>query len=370
MQIIDRYFFKAYLKALFGAMILLLGVGLIAKVNDTLRYIGSYEGPASDILLMYAWSVPSFVTYIVPPAMLFAISFTMSGFINSNEVMVVLAAGRPYVRVIRPMVVFSLAFSVCFFLFNEFVAYPGAYNSYDYLNKVRGRSEGWRYGSANFRNVALIFQNRYYTLGRIVMAKNQVIGVHLLELRPDGSPERTLEAEAAIIEGNRWSFAKAVLTRFDERGQFLSRQTIPAYAEKLPESMSDLIGGIQTTHADERNIVELVRLIEHRRKTGAKTDAYETELWWHLSYPLICFFVTFIGGLLGSVGGKIGNRHSKGSVASSIGLAMVFTIAYFFIMYFGTALGDSSILPPLLAANIANLASAVLAVYVLKQSDS
>lgn len=370
MQIIDKYFFKAYIKSFLGALILLLGIGLIAKVNETLKYVGAYEGPRIDIVMLYVHSVPSFMTYVVPPAMLFAIAFTMSGFINSNEAMVLLAAGRPYYRIVMPMVVFSIFFAGLFFLINEYIAYPGAYKAYEDVSKLRGRSEGWRYGSANFKNVALIYRNRYYTLGRILVVKNQVDGFHLLLMSPSGKPARILDAERAFIENKRYNLIEVSETLFGEDGEFLKRVTHKSLSIDLPETLEDLVGGIQTTTSDERNIFEIAKLIENRKKTGASISSYLTEYYWHISYPLICFFLTFIGGMLGSTGGRIGNRHSKGSVAGSIGLAMTFTIGYFFIMYFGTALGDSETLAPFLAANLANFISAGFAVYVFKKSDT
>lgn len=368
MQILDRYFFKAYLKTLVGSLVMLTGIALIAKVNDTLRFLGGYGGPFSNILLMYAWSIPSFFTYIVPPALLFAVSFTLSQFIASSEVMVVLAAGRAYYRLVMPILLFSLVFSVMFFFINEFISFPGAYQSYNYLNKIRGRGEHWRYSSSHFRNVALIFTDRYYTLGRIEVSENKIYGFHLLWLQEQSIPKLTLEAEEAYYDKNMWRFHQVLLTKFDERGEFLSQEEFPQYELYLPESLSELIGGIQTTGADERNIIELSKIIAYRKKTGTKYNSFATEYWWHLSYPLICFFVTFIGAFLATTGGRLGNRQRRTSLASSIGLAMTFTIGYFFIMYFGTAMGEAGVLPPFLAANLANFLSLFLCIYVYRKA--
>lgn len=370
MQILDKYFFKNYLKVFLAALILLTGIGLIAKVNDTLRFLGEYQGPLTDIILMYAHSIPSFFTYIIPPALLFAISFTMSQFIATQEVTVILAAGRSYRRILMPMLIFSLFFSLAFFFINEYLAFPGAYRSYNYLNKIRGRGEGWRYGSSHFRNVALIFGNRYYTLGRILVTEKKIIGFHLIWLSRENIPKLILEAETAIFDEKSWNFEKALLTMFDEKGEFLKQDEYPSLAFAIPESLADFTGGLQTTGPDERNIFELIKIISYRKKTGSKYDAFATEFWWHVSYPLICFFVTFMGGFLAISGGKLGNRQSRTSLAGSIGLAMVFTIAYFFIMYFGTALGDAGIIPPILAANIANLISVFLCIYLYRKAPT
>jgi lipopolysaccharide export LptBFGC system permease protein LptF len=65
----------------------------------------------------------------------------------------------------------------------------------------------------------------------------------------------------------------------------------------------------------------------------------------------------------------LGGKLKKGGVPVSIAVSMLFTLGYFFFMYFGTAFGDSGTLPPIIAGNLANLVAGSLSAWIYFRLD-
>lgn len=365
-NILDRYFLKFFIKSFLGAIVLLTGIGLIAKVNETLKNFLGIEGAQWLIIKYYALSIPAFITYIIPPALMFSVAFTVANFKKSNEISVILAAGRSFRRTLMPLVIFSIFLSGAFFVFNEFIAYPFAYKAYDTRDIIQ-KNPNLRYDRNN-RNISVRFNDRYYTIGKLDILNKSLVNLHLLEYTTGNFPKRIVECETATYKANEWILQNGSITNFNPDGSVQEKNYFKFIHAKpntvhIKEKFAD-IAAVHTrnTTADERSIFLILELLEAKKKTGGDYHFLETEFYWHLGYPLICFFVTFIGGSLGSQ-----MRHA--GIAVSIGLAMVFTIVYFFIMYFGTALGETGVLPPFLAANLANIGSFAFTIYLYFKQD-
>ena len=114
--------------------------------------------------------------------------------------------------------------------------------------------------------------------------------------------------------------------------------------------------------SDERSIFDSWKIYSKRRESGGEYSVYLTEFFWHAGYPLVCFFIAFIGGM-------VGGRLKKGNAATSIAVSMLFTLAYFFFMYFGSAFGESGSIPPFIAGNLANFIFGAGTAYVYFKLD-
>ena len=200
-------------------------------------------------------------------------------------------------------------------------------------------------------------------MGQIDLVNKKIDNLHYLELTKDGRPSLILEAESARFNQGKWLLTSGSQIQFVNEGSVSVKDSFNTRAYTLRESYEDLaaVHG-RNTGADERSIFLIQELMDARKKTGGDYHFLETEFFWHLGYPFICFFVTYIGGNMGS-------RMRHGGVAVSIALAMVFTIFYFFLMYFGTAMGETGVLPPLLAANLANIVSLGFVGYIRFKVD-
>ncbi|MFO1472943.1 MAG: LptF/LptG family permease [Turneriella sp.] len=366
MDILDRYIFKSFIKTFFGTLVLLIGVAVIVKVLDSIKDFGENKQGAGLLLKYYVTITPTFVTYIVPPSLMFAVAFTVAQFNRNFEITVMLAAGRSFRRILAPIVVFSAFLSVAFFAFNEYVAFPAAYKAVDISYELRNRGSDARLRKYDHSsNMTLRFEKRYYTIGFGAWYDKQLIGFHLLELGPTGSIGRIIEAEKANarnLEAHDWTFKKVRVSRFDENGAYVATDSYDSLELELPENLKAFQNFYVEMDSDERSIFDSWKIYSKRRESGGEYSVYLTEFFWHAGYPLVCFFIAFIGGM-------VGGRLKKGNAATSIAVSMLFTLAYFFFMYFGSAFGESGSIPAFIAGNLANFIFGAGTAYVYFRLD-
>lgn len=366
MDILDRYIFKSFLKTFFGTLLLLLGVAIIVKVLDSLKDFNENKQGAALLIKYYAVITPTFVTYIVPPSLMFAVAFTIAQFNRNFEITVMLAAGRSFRRLLRPILVFAAILSGLFFLFNEYVAYPASYHATDISYLLRNKAHDARLRKHDHSsNLTLRFGNRYYTVGYGAWYDSELIGFHLLELGPTGSIYRIIEAEKAIADkngGNTWQMLQARISRFNEAGVYVNTDSYDRTDIELPENMKSFRNFYVEMDSEERSIFDAYKIYRKRKEVGGDYSVFLTEVFWHAGYPLVCFFIVFIGGM-------VGGRLKKGNAATSIAVSMLFTLAYFFLMYFGSAFGESGSIPPFIAGNLANFIAGLGAAYVYFRLD-
>lgn len=345
MSILDRYFLSTFLKFFFGAVIMLGGIAFVAKVMETLRIVMEFQGDSSHVIKYYLLNIPLVISVITAPALLFAVSFTVSTFSRNHELTVIMAAGRSFSRVMTPVVIFTFFVSVFLFVFNEYVMYPSNFQSYHELDIIRGRDPS--YHLRGRQNVEMRAGNRFYYMAHFWPKDNSVVGLHLVELNQRGDIKTILEAEDGFIrKAGKWDLKDGSFTFFDARGNFQRQEFFAETTVNLPEGPDYF----QRARKDfeETNIFDLLEYMKHFRAAGEDYVKYQVEYYWHISYPLVCFFTVIIGGIVGA-------HMKRGAIAAALGLSTIVTIAYYLIMFFGKSLGNNGTLPPLLAAWLANI---------------
>lgn len=366
MDILDRYLFKSFIKIFVGTLILLVGISVIVSVIDSLKRFTDNTHGVELLVKYYLTITPSYVTYIVPPALLFATAFTISNFNRHFELTVIMAAGRSFRRILRPLLIFAALFSVGFFFFNEFVAFPSAYKAVDISYALRNRGENVRL-TKSYKLVQLTyrFENRYYTVGRADWIGHSLNGFHLLELNPQGGVVRIIEADKASVltnESRVWTLSRVHFIHFNAQGDYQRTENYETYAIEIPESLASFQNNFVEMDSEERSVFDAYHIYKKRKASGGTYSVFLTEVFWHIGYPLICFFIVYIGGMLGG-------RIKKGGIALSIAVSMLFTLLYFFFMYFGNAFGESETLPPFIAGNLSNYISLALSAWIFWRVD-
>ncbi len=366
MDILDRYIFRSFIKTFLGTLVLLIGVAVIVKILDSIKNFPDNKQGIGLLIEYYATITPTFVTYIVPPSLMFAVAFTIAQFNRNFEITVILAAGRSFQRLLRPIVIFSALLTIAFFFFNEYVAYPAAYKATDISYVLRNRGTDARLRKHDHSsNLTLRFERRYYTIGYGAWYDSTLIGFHLLELGPNGSIGQIIEADRAIAqnkESRTWRLENVRLSRFDSNGLYLGTDPYPSIVLELQETMQAFQNFYVEMDSEERSIFDAYRIYSKRKEAGGEYSVFLTEVFWHAGYPLVCFFIAFIGGM---IGGKL----KRGNAATSIAVSMLFTLAYFFLMYFGSAFGESGSIPPFIAGNLANIISGIGTAWVYWRLD-
>ncbi|MDH5719638.1 MAG: LptF/LptG family permease [Spirochaetia bacterium] len=357
MSILDRYIFTEFMKNFLGALVLLIGVGLISKVMETLGIIMKYDGALIHVWRFYYKNIPNMITIVTPPALLFSISFSMASFTKNMEMAVIMAAGRSLKRIMLPLVLFSLLLSFFLLWFNEMVTAPSNFGAYNELNIIKGNPSIHRlYDQTNF---AVKAKNRYYHIGKFIAERGEARGVHIVEFSSAGHIQRIIDGEKVNIHPNEWHFTDGSVIFFNKKGELINREFFKNKKLSFPEAADYFQTAAKKF--EETNVFDLMRYISEKKERAESFIEYEVEFYWHLGYPFICFFVVFLGGMIGSY-------LKRGAMAQSMGIAIVLSAVYYLVMFFGKSLGNNGTLHPFIAGWLANIVFlAVTAGFFIKE---
>ena len=349
---LDRYVLKEFLKYLFGATILFSGIGMIAKVVESLKYINNYQGDNIVIFEYYLYSLPAIILIITAPAFLFAICYVVFVMLQNREFVVICSSGRSQKRILMPIVLFSFLFSVLFFCFNQFIAYPSNHEAYKKFNTIKGVALD-HYKWADIRNYNTRFKNYYFFISHFLPKEEKIFDLHISIIDENHFLKKIIEAEEAKIIKGEWLLNKAMVISFD-KGKFKSLKKYKEKKENIPVNSAYFQRFY--LHNEIMNVFQLVDFIKRKKDKAHPTAMYITEYYWHFSFPLICFFFVLIGAV-------VALKIPGGSLALSLAIALLFGMAYFLVMFYAKFLGKFEILHPFIAGSLANLIVGVAAVF-------
>jgi len=355
-KILDRYFFREFIKVYLATLSLLIGISIIAKFMERARILLAYEGEDSayQITVFLLLNVPNFIMIVSPSALLIAVSFTVANLTRYNELTVIQSAGRSFKRTMLPVIIFSVLFSIFSLWFNEHMAFPGYYQSRNHLWKMENIDVAGKRGRHR-SNFNVKSGDRYFHMGALDPRNKIGRMLHILELRKDKSVKRILESPEVSIKPNHWLFKKLIITNFDRNGEFLS-------LKKYKTKELNFFEGVQyfkrtDMNFEEMSVYDVHREMKRKKKTGDAYRKFEVEYYWHLGYPLVSFFIVILGSIFGV-------QLRKGALAGSIAISICISILYYLIMYFGKSLGNVGSMHPLLAGNFANISFLLICSYL------
>lgn len=352
-NILDQYFFKEFVKYFIGSLTLLAGVALISKTMERLPVLINSKAPLIEILLYLAYHVPYFFMIVGAPSLMFAVAFNISVFTKNKELVVVLAAGRSFNRIIAPILSFSLLLSLAFFFFSEYIAYPLMLKSTYQYEYIQGKERYDLYGNRYNYNIKIA--NLYLHAGKFTADNNLVTNFHAMNTK-NGIVRKIYESKYAIIHKGKWILLDGTLTTFNKNGEYTGINHFPHLflsRQEGPEIMRTF-----RLPLDLMSYLDLKMIIEKKKRIKEDYLQYEVELQWHYSFPLICFVVVFIAASLGA-------HVKKGAMSASIGIATTATLGYYVIMFLGKSLATTGLLSPFLGAWLANIVFFIISIFIL-----
>jgi len=352
--ILDKYVTREFLKVFFGTFFLLTGVGIISKVMEQIQRLMDYSGPAIEILRYLGYILPYIMMIVAAPSLMFAVSFTVSQFSKNKELNVMQAAGRSLKRFLIPFILFSFSFSVFLFFFNEYLAYPSFLKSFNQIQVIVDNKHYTRKrNNFDFQGKS---GNRFYHAGEYHVQSNTIISFYMIETDSNLRTRRTIEAEVVHPAPGNWVIENGIETLFNTDGTLASRKKFKELNENFEEG-PDYFQKVALDF-EEMSIFELQKEIELRKKKGDQYLGHLVELYWHYSFPFVCFFIVFIAGIMGSM-------VRKGAMSLSIALSTLITLVYYLLMFLGKAFAVKGVLPPMFGAWFANITFTLLSIILL-----
>ncbi len=359
---LDRYVLREWLKVfLFAA----LGFPFLVMVIDLTDKLSTYLGrgiPKGRLLYSYIFYLPETISLVLPVAVLFAVVFTVGALGRHSELVAAKASGISFHRVVRPLLVASLAAVVLDLALTELAPVTSARRA-ELLGEKAVRQVASRYNPFVYR-----------------ADSGWVYSIRSLELRSNGAemrdvimerggtgedyPTIVIAAQRASYDtvpkqGGGWTLNKGAVRYLLGPGRETTFVFDTLRTTALRETPADLLA--EPKAPDEMRYAELGRYVDALARSGSDTKKLRVERALKLSVPFACIIVAMFGAPLAI-------STPRSGTAWGVAVCLATTFVDLLMFQLSKAVGQGGALPPAFAAWVPNLLVGAAGVWLWRKA--
>ena len=358
MSIIAKYvtgeIFKYFGIILVTVICIFLAVDFFEKIDNFIE-----AGlPFSTTIRFFQFRIPFIITQLSPVCILLAVLIVFGLMNKNNEMIALKGSGVSVYFFLRPVFSIGLLFSVLLFFLSDTLV-PITMNKANaiWLKEVKKKSAVVsREKNIWIKDNRSILHIKYYN-----PSNKTISGVTLYYFDKDYALVRRIDARKGFYKNGQWIFHEIMEQIQDrETGNY---QTVlhPQRIEKfdfLPDDLKRVI-----KKSEEMNFKELYLYIKSIESEGYDATTYKVDLNAKIAFPFICIIMCLLAT-------GISIRVKKGrtlSICIIYGIAIIFL--YWIFYSFCLSLGYGGLLPPVIAAWMANLIFLSLGGFILLNAE-
>jgi lipopolysaccharide export system permease protein len=357
LPILGRYVALEFLRTFGLTMLAFLAIYLLADFFDRFDSFLQHEASASAIARLFLYRIPLVMTQVAPLAVLAGGLIGLGLLARHNEFVAMRACGISVWQVLMPLAVLAAVISVATFFWNETVVPASARRWHQVWNQEIKQ----KYSAGVFTGREFWYLGRagFYNVDRVVPRRQQLIGLTVYQLGPDFRPARVIRARSATWTGKGWALEGPRTLHFDTTPSREEAGVPPGF--RLPETLDDF--RVVSVEAEEFSYRMLRDQISSLQSKGVDASESWVDLHLKVALPVASLVLMLVAVPLAARGTRVS------SLSAAVGSGFVLGFAYFIILAFARALGQTGALPPLLAAWTSNLLFALIGFYNLLGAD-
>lgn len=226
MDILNRHItssvVKIFLSTLSLCILLVLSVDLFSSLD---QYVQN-DVSIFEIIKITILYIPEASLLVLPPTILFSVTFFLSQLFTNNEMIALLSAGISYKRVIKPIIFFAIAIVFIFFIVSEGVSLNSKVDR-ESLKKQLFNSNN---NGLNNTNITMRDDENNYVIYSSFYRENEkkLVDVILVHQNESGQIEYRMDSPTAIWseENKDWIFNDAVISNISSDNSEITQKLI------------------------------------------------------------------------------------------------------------------------------------------------
>lgn len=335
MKHIDKYVLKRFLMTMAGTLFLLVVVLVLSELSTRSSSIMKAKADPKFFYEYLIFRIPRFISFSVPVSIMFSITFTITSFARTNELLAIIASGWSYYRAIAAALLGGVFLGLGLFAFNELIVGDAEHRSQQAWRRFRGQDT---YAERVVHKTHIKSGRNFYYFHRYEPTKKRFNKLHVIRFRKDYTP--FMEARAAgasyIAAKKDWELRKGSVRYFDESLNLVKEMKFKETFLGLPEKPE--LFQRETRHPDAMDLDYLTDFIPQQKEAGLNTLTYEILFQERFAIPFVSLVVLFIGAL-------VGRRLKKASMAASLGITILVVLVYFVLQSLGKSFAKDGLVP-------------------------
>ena len=332
-----------------------LAVDFIEKIDDFMET----QLPASKVIGFFIFKSPLIVAQITPIGILLAVLVVFGLMSKNNEITALKSSGISIYYLLKPTLTIGVCASMLLFGLSEVVVplTMGKAN-HIWLQEVRKEAAV----TSRSHNIWIKGQRRITNIKYYDPADQTVAGVIIYRFDDRFNLIQRIDAQGGQFEKGQWML-KDVMEQVLEPDSGNYQTLFHDEKEQVLDFMPEDLGRV-AKKSEEMSIFELARYINKVEAEGYDATTYRVDLHGKVAFPLVCIILCLAGTGL-AVRGKVRKEGMALSITYGLGIAFLYWIFHSFCI----SLGYGEMLPPFLAAWMANFVFFVFGVWALLNAE-
>jgi len=338
MKVLHKMILRDFIPTTLVALVFfILILQLVDLFGNLWRYLNT-EVPMSAIAWISWLYVPKCISFSLPIAVLFSISYTLGNYYANNELIAVFGSGYSLYQLTKPLLICGILISLGGYFFEDRVVIPTFKEKNRLSREILGQTVS--YSNSNVavlsRKNTVIYNADFYNDKRLSLT-----GLSVFFISPEGSFERRIDAGSAVWEEGLWSLKNVRIFRQDGKDymeeEYFSSWTDPLLDEP-PESFKRI-----TRDIDEMNSREAIEWVNSLKRTGFPYKGALTEYYQRFSFALTPLVVSILSC-------SLGGRFKKNILLMSLLSSLVVSVIYYVAQMIMVLLAKLGYVPPVYGA--------------------
>ena len=300
--------------------------------------------PLSKVFIFFIFKTPFILAQIIPICILLAVLIVFGLMTRNNEILALKSSGVRIYYLLKPVLAIGFLLSILLFFLAEIVVPITTTKANQiWLREVRKESAViskekniWIKGNKMIIHIA------YYN-----SVEKTIFDVSLNKFDENFRLIRRVDAKKGVFRQGKWVLHNIIEQNLDnESGNYdiiFHKKRVETFGFS-PEDLKRVI-----KKSAEMTFKELSEYIKKVEAEGYGASIYKVDLYAKIAFPFVCIIMCMVGTGI-AVRGKIKEGLAVG-IAYGIGIAFLYWVFYSFCL----SLGYGEMLPPGIAAWIANL---------------
>jgi lipopolysaccharide export system permease protein len=380
MKILDRYLLKEHLAPFLFALAITTFILLMDKLFELIDLLIGKRVAFWLVIKIFTLSLPSMLALTVPMAVLVAVLMTFGRISGDNELTAMKSSGLPFARLLFAPAIAGLLLTVALYFFSDRVLPEANHNLKKTFLSISSSKPALRLKENTFISD---FQGYNILVRKVDGGTSRLHNITIYESGQAGLPRTIIAEEGQLVMTAQGSALRLELWRGEiheadaSDPRIYHKMSFRTHVINLPldptavrnvqvqrgdremtsRMMHESISQISKTTASLKAQLADSGKMNPWQKEQLKQDIhgktsdimrYQVEIQKKLSIPFACLVFVFLGAPLGAL-------TRKGSMGTSIGIAMGFFVLYYLALVGGEELADRQIMSPWLAMWMANM---------------
>lgn len=354
MTILYRYVTREVLNCFFIVLVAVLSIYVAVDFIEKIDNFMEQGVPASRCVIFLLYKLPYIFVQISPVGFLLSILVALGLMSKNNEVIALKSCGIGKSRLLHPIFVMGFVFCGLLFAVGEFVVPKFMDNANRiWLQEVRNKN----IYATRTKDIWMRAPRQIIHIKKYSPEDKRISGVTIHIFDEAFRLVERVDAKSGVFENGKWRLENVLQQTFGNDAEILevkAHERMIAGIDLDPEDLSRA-----AKRSDEMGLAELGRYIQKVEREGYSATRYRVDYHGKIAAPFVCIFLSVLGTAI-ALRGKL-REGMPVSITYGLGIAFLYWIFNSFCL----SLGYAEMMPPVMAAWVANLVFSCAAGFLL-----